>query len=98
MSDPKAICPEKPEREGAVELVHVYATKVWCESDAPWSGTKRVVMQHQAPGCEPFTYCSFHYDYRYTSNAMIRRAAETMARTLGATDPIEWRDRPNSQA
>ena len=73
-------------------VVEVYEKKVWVEGD--FSGSKHVMMQHQAPGCEPFCYCSFHYDYGYTDNASIRRASERMALDLGATEPVEFRTRP----
>lgn len=73
------------------EIVHVYETKVWVEVDM--MGSKHVMIQHQAPGCEPFCYCSFHYNYAYTDNANIRREAERMALAIGATEPVEFRER-----
>ena len=75
-----------------VKVVRVYERKVWVEGDM--MGDKHVMVQHQAPGCEPFCYCSFHYDYAYTDNASIRNAAERMALALGATEPVEFRTRP----
>lgn len=72
-------------------LIHVYPTRVWIESD--FLGDKHVVMQHDAPGCDPFTYCTLHYDHRYTSNAMQVRAAETIAISLGAKEPVEHKHR-----
>ena len=74
------------------KVVKVYERKVWVEGDM--MGDKHVMVQHQAPGCEPFCYCSFHYDYAYTDNASIRRAAERIALELGAVEPVEFRERP----
>jgi hypothetical protein len=54
-------------------------------------GARHVVMQHQ--GYEAFTYASFHYDYAYTSNSGTHAAAEALARSLGAAEPIEHRNR-----
>lgn len=72
-----------------VEIVNIYKTNVWIESDM--MGFRHVVMQHET--CHPFTYASFGYDYAYTSNAGTLAAAEKLARELGATDPIEHRHR-----
>lgn len=69
-----------------VEIVKVYDKKVWLEND--FSGDIHVMVQHQAPGSEPFCYCSFHYHYGYTDNSSIKRAAERMALSLGATEPV----------
>jgi len=70
-------------------VVHVYKTKVWIEDDM--MGSRHVMLQHET--CEPFTYCSFHYDYAYTSNAGTHSAATAMALSLGATEPVEHRTR-----
>lgn len=70
--------------------VTILPTACWIESD--FFGGRHVVLQHE--GLEPFTYASFPYDYRYTSNSMTAIAAETVARSLGAVDPIEQRQRP----
>ena len=72
-----------------VEIAYVYKTKIWIEDDM--MGARHVMLQHET--CEPFTYCSFHYDYRYTSNAGTHSAAQAMAFSLGATEPIERRSR-----
>lgn len=74
-----------------VEVAKVFKKKVWVEGD--FMGDKHVMVQHQAAGCEPFCYCSFFYDYGYTDNATIRRAAEKMALALGAQEPVEFRER-----
>ena len=72
-----------------VALVHVYPTAIWIESDI--MGARHVVLQHE--GCDPFTYASFHYDWRYTSNAITHDQAEKLAYALGATEPVEHRTR-----
>ena len=75
---------------GTATLVEILPTAIWIESDM--LGSRHVVLQHQ--GHEPFTYASFHYDYRYTSNSGTYSAAEQLALALGATKPIEHRQRP----
>lgn len=77
-----------------VEIVKVFARRVWIESD--FSGDKHVMIQHQDGESEPFCYCSFHYDYAYTSNSVIREQAERMAIQLGAVEPVEYKSRPFS--
>lgn len=72
-------------------LVSVYDTKIWIESDMV--GARHVMVEHQVPGCEPFCYASFHYDYRYTRNSGTHQTAEALAKSLGATEPIEHRSR-----
>lgn len=74
-----------------VVLLKVYEKKVWIESDF-W-GARHVMVQHDAPNEEPFTYCTFHYDYRHTSNSGTLAAAQAVARSLGATEPVELRNR-----
>ena len=71
-------------------VVHMLETKVWIENDL--FGGRHVVLQHE--GCDPFTYASFFYDWRYTSNSSTLSAAESLARSLGAVDPIEHKHRP----
>jgi len=70
-------------------VVHVYKTKVWIEDDI--MGSRHVMLQHET--CEPFTYCTFHYNWAYTSNAGTHAAATAMALSLGATEPVEHRIR-----
>lgn len=70
--------------------VEILPTKVWIESDM--MGSRHVLMHHQGYG-EPFTYASFHYSYAYTSNAGTWEAAHRLALALGATDPVEERQR-----
>lgn len=73
-----------------VKVVEILPTKVWIESDM--MGARHVVMHHEGFG-EPFTYASFHYDYAYTSNSGTWDAAQSLARALGATEPVEQRVR-----
>lgn len=72
-----------------VKIVHIAPTEVWIEND--FFGGRHVMMQHE--GCEPFTYCSFHYNYTYTSNSGTLSAATEMALKLGAVEPIQIRSR-----
>ena len=74
-----------------VEAVEVLGRNVWIETDI--AGSKHVMIQHDHPKSEPFTYCTFNYDYAYTSNVGIRSEAENMALALGATRPVEDRFR-----
>ena len=71
------------------EIVHIYKTSVWIESDM--MGARHVMLQHET--CDPFTYCSFNYCYGYTDNATTHHAATQMAISLGATEPVEHRQR-----
>ncbi|NNM65089.1 MAG: hypothetical protein HKL99_10825 [Burkholderiales bacterium] len=73
------------------EIVHAFRKAIWIEDDL-W-GARHVMVQHQAEGCEPFCYASFHYDHAYTSNSSTLAAAERVARELGAQGPIERRRR-----
>ena len=70
-------------------IVKILPTKVWIEGDI--FGCKHVMLQHE--GCEEFTYCSFKYDYRYTSNSTVNDAALKMAYSLGATYPVMVKNR-----
>lgn len=71
-------------------IVKVLPTQIWVESDM--LGGRHVVLQHE--GCEAFTYASFHYDYSYTSNSGTWDAAHSLALALGATEPVENKQRP----
>ena len=73
-----------------VKVVEILPTKVWIESDL--MGARHVVMHHEGFG-EPFTYASFHYNYAYTSNSGTWDAAHRLALQLGATEPVEQRQR-----
>ena len=73
-----------------VKVVEILPTRVWIESDM--MGARHVVMHHQGYG-EPFTYATFHYDYAYTSNSGTYDAAHGLAAALGATEPVEQRQR-----
>ena len=68
-------------------LVEILPTQIWIENGI--CGDRSVVLQHQ--GMEPFVYARFGYNYAYTSNAGTWDAAQQMALSLGATEPIEVR-------
>lgn len=72
-----------------VEIVEILPTKVWIESDI--CGGRHVMRQHQ--GYEPFTYATFHYDYSHTSNSQTWADAKQVALAVGATEPVEQRQR-----
>lgn len=72
-------------------VVKVYDKKIWIESD--FLGDKHVMMQHQDGASEPFEYCTFRYDHRYTCNSMIWDAAEKIAIAMGASEPVERKTR-----
>lgn len=74
-----------------VQIVKVFGTEIWCESD--FGGSRHVMMRHEVDGEPPFCYASFHYNYGYTSNSGTRAAAEELAKSLGAAEPVEWRQR-----
>jgi len=74
-----------------VEVVKVYGNKVWVESD--FFGSKHVMVQSEAPGSEPCCYSSFYYCYGLTDNRSVHEAARSAAISLGATEPIEFRQR-----
>lgn len=77
------------------KVIHVYANRVWCESD--FMGDRHVVVQSDAPGSEPFTVCTLRYSYLHCDNFTGRATAERIAEMFGATQPIEWRLRPLPQ-
>lgn len=69
-----------------LQVVKIYEQKVWIESDL--MGNKHVMVRHDNEKFEPFCFCSFNYDYRYTSNGSIHKMAVEMAIRLGATEPV----------
>lgn len=71
--------------------VHLYTNAVWIENDI--LGDHHVMVQSEAPGSTPHSYCTFHYDHRYTSNSSLDQAAESVALSIGATAPVERRFR-----
>jgi hypothetical protein len=78
-----------------VNVITVFNNKIWIDVDM--IGSRHVMIQHEGKdGNEdpPFQYCSFNYDYRYTSNATIAAQAEKFAISLGAESPVECRPRP----
>jgi len=72
-----------------VKVLEVMPTQIWIESGM--MGERVVMLQHE--GCEPFAYATFGYDYRYTSNSGTMGQAIKLALALGATEPVEHRDR-----
>lgn len=78
------------------EIVKIFERKIWIETD--FHGNKHIMVQHQDGESEPFCYCSFFCDHRYTSNSSTHAAAENMAKALGAQEPIEDRFRSISFA
>lgn len=78
-----------PSSAPAVLQVTILPTKVWVEND--FFGGRHVMVQHE--GLEPFTYASFFYDWRYTSNSGTWDAACRLALSLGAQEPVESRMR-----
>jgi hypothetical protein len=77
-----------------VTLERILPTAVWVEDDI--FGSRHVMLQHE--GCHPFCYASFHYDYAYTSNSGTSAAATNLAKSLGATEPVERRFRSLKEA
>ena len=71
-------------------IVEILPTAYWVESD--FMGSKHIMVQHE--GMEPFCYCSFYYNYAYTSNAqMHREAVEAMAKFGIKEVDIVWKYR-----
>ena len=60
--------------------------RVWIEATA--LGQSIVVVQIK--GLPAFDYAVFNYSYGYTDNASIRAAAERLALSLGAVQPITY--------
>lgn len=71
------------------KITRVCETKVWIEGDI--LGSKHVMVQHE--GHDPTTYCTFFYDHRYTNNGMIHKAAERVAISIGAKEPVLYERR-----
>jgi len=73
------------------KITKTYERKVWIESDI--FGSTYVMMRHEDGKSESFCFCQFNYNYMYTSNAHIHDTATAMAISLGATEPVEYRNR-----
>lgn len=73
-------------------IEEVYKTDIWIESDM--AGGKHVMIQHDVDGEKPFCYCSFKYNYAYTSNSTILKEAFDMAVKLGAKEPVRQESMP----
>ncbi len=65
-------------------IEHIYPTEVWFEKD--FMGTVHVMIQHMAPGIEPFEFISIAYDYAYTSNSHQRDMVKRIGQLLGIED------------
>ena len=85
----------KPLKVYTEEMVKIVGHKIWIEADL--FGNKHVMIQHDDDSA-PFTYCTFNYDHRYTCNSAIHKQAERMARSLGASEPIEHQTRKLEEA
>lgn len=72
-----------------VRVAKILETTIWIESG--FAGDRYVVVQHE--GMEPFTYATFHYRYGYTDNAGTLHEATRLALQLGATEPVQIRQR-----
>ena len=73
-----------------VEIVKVYPTAYWVEKDM--MGSAHIMIQHE--GMHPFTYCSFNYDYAYTSNAGVHTEIVAMMKRFGIEEKdIVWKSR-----
>lgn len=72
------------------KVVEILPTRIWIESDM--MGSRHVMVHHEGFG-DPFTYATFHYNYAYTSNAGTWDAANNLALSLGATEPVQQRSR-----
>jgi len=73
-----------------VKIVEILPTQYWVESD--FVGSKHIMIQHE--GMEPFCYCSFYYDYAYTSNSQMHREAVQMMERFGIKEQdIVWKTR-----
>ncbi len=75
-----------------ITIEEVYDTDIWIESDM--AGGKHVMIQHDVESEKPFCYCSFKYNYAYTSNARILKDALDMAIKLGAKEPVRQESMP----
>jgi hypothetical protein len=72
-----------------ITAVSIVPTKVWIENGL--GGERHVMIQHEGHGA--FTYATFFYNYGYTDNATTHKMATDLAVHLGATEPIEYRQR-----
>ena len=72
------------------KVVEILPTRIWIESDM--MGSRHVMVHHEGFG-DPFTYATFHYNYAYTSNAGTWDAANSLALSLGATEPVQQKSR-----
>ncbi len=84
-------------------IEHIYPTEVWFEKD--FLGTVHVMIQHMAPGMEPFEFISIAYNYAYTSNGHQRDMVKKIGQLMGVEDiqerqwimPEEWKAKYNNE-
>ena len=74
-----------------VEISNIIKQKIWIEDDL--MGHKHIMIMHDDGKSTPFTFCTLYYNYAFTSNDSIRRMAETIALSIGAEEPIEYKQR-----
>lgn len=89
--DPDCVyCPVRPDKAPYPMIVEILPTAYWVESD--FFGGKHIMIQHD--GMNPFCYCSFYYDYAYTSNSIIHAMAVKMMENFGIKEAdIVWKQR-----
>ena len=83
-------------------IEHIYPTEVWFEKD--FLGTVHIMIQHMAPGMEPFEFISIAYNYAYTSNGHQRDLVKQIGKLLGVEDiperpwtmPDSWKIKENN--
>lgn len=63
---------------------------IWMESGM--AGDWHIMVQYADDA--PFEYAALFYRYGYTDNATIHRAATDIAVSIGASEPVEERQRP----
>lgn len=75
----------------AVQAVQVTLLKpaIWIESGM--AGDRHIMVQYGDDA--PFEYAALFYRYGYTDNATIHRAATEIAVSIGASEPVEERQR-----
>lgn len=77
-------------------VVRFYPNAVWIETDV--LGDAHVMLQSEAPGCEPECVATIRYVYPFVDNGTRMRLAERVAEMMGATLPVDVRIRaPNAE-
>lgn len=73
-----------------VSIVEIVKPRIWVEID--FFGARHVVIKYDDR--ELFTYATIHYGYGYNDNSSCEAAAIAIAVSIGATEPVEVRQRP----